>query len=154
MQPHQTPMPIHIYRNTKRRSSNESTLTKGITTIGDTVIGDILDQVMILLPLTIDPLALDCFGPILQHFLFDIQPASPLTFTQANPNTASVYSKIMHFPSSKELLTLADHIRKTTRIITLILRSFIFCPEPHYPHAPTTWTPLTKAFTLHIHYAA
>ena len=38
---------------------------------------------MILLPLAIDPL--DRFGPILQHFLFDIEPTSPLTFTQ-KPN--------------------------------------------------------------------
>ena len=41
----------------------------GITTIGDTVIGNILDQNMILLPFAINPLG--HFGPILQHFLFE-----------------------------------------------------------------------------------
>jgi len=63
---------------------NKTNPTTGITTIGDTVIGYILDQNMILLPLAIDPLGR--FWPILQHLLFDIQPISPLTFTPAKPN--------------------------------------------------------------------
>ena len=46
----------------------QSFVSMGITTISDTVIGDILDQNMILLHLVIDPLGR--FGPILQYFLF------------------------------------------------------------------------------------
>ena len=84
-------MLIHINKNTKRKKEEARTKktnpTTGITTIGDTVIGGILDQNMILFPLAIDPLG--HFGPILQHFLFDIQTSSPLTFTPAKPNTNS-----------------------------------------------------------------
>lgn len=85
-------MLIHINKNTKRKKKklgrdDKTNPTKGITNIGDTVIGGILDQNMILFPLAIDPLG--HFGPILQHFLFDIQTSSPLTFTPAKPNTNS-----------------------------------------------------------------
>jgi hypothetical protein len=68
---------------------NKSNPTTGITTIGDTVIGDILDQSMILFPLAIDPVGR--FGPIFQHFHFDIQLSSPLTFTPTKPNATSMH---------------------------------------------------------------
>ena len=77
---------LHLQKYEKRRlgCNDQTHLTTGITTIGDTVIGNhVLDQNMILLPLAIDPLGR--FGPILQHFLFDIEPTSPLSFTQ-KPN--------------------------------------------------------------------
>ena len=104
----------------------------GITTVGDTVIGDILDQDMILLPLAIDPLGR--FGPILQHFLFAIQPASPLTFTPAKHNTTSMYSKLMCFPSPKGVLNLANHNWKTTQSHQFCSHSYSAQP-PLSPHS-------------------
>ena len=78
-------MPIHIYRNTKKKISrnNKTDSTTGITTTGDTVIGDLLDRNMVLIPLAIDPFG--HFRPILQTFLFDTQPTTPITSTPTNP---------------------------------------------------------------------
>ena len=100
-------MPVDIYRNTKSRSSDTTTknyLTTGITTNGNTVIGSILDQNVIMLPLEIETLGR--FGSILilQHSLLDIRPSSPLTFTPAKPNVTSMYS-----PSPKGVINLVDH---------------------------------------------
>jgi hypothetical protein len=70
---------LHLqkYKKEKRGWDNKTNSTTGITTIIKIVIGNILlDQNMILLPLEIDPIG--SFGLTLQHFLFDIQPTSPL----------------------------------------------------------------------------
>ena len=51
-------MPTHIYRNMKKRRSDaktKSTKITGTTTTGDTVIGNLLDRNMILIPIAIDP---------------------------------------------------------------------------------------------------
>jgi hypothetical protein len=47
-----------------------------IITQGNTLIGDLLHQNMLLIPFVIDPLGR--FGPLLQHFLFGSHPASLL----------------------------------------------------------------------------
>ncbi len=108
-------MPTHISRN--RNVRNLDAITKktstGISIIGDKVIGNILAKNMILIPLAIDPFGR--FGPLFQHFLFNTPPTTPITFTNAKPNTTLMYSKIMQFPSPKGVLTLADHNWKTTR---------------------------------------
>jgi hypothetical protein len=68
---------LQKYKKEKRGWDNKTNSTTGITTIIKIVIGNILlDQNMILLPLEIDPIG--SFGLTLQHFLFDIQPTSPL----------------------------------------------------------------------------
>jgi hypothetical protein len=103
---------LHLQKYEKKRlgCNNKTHPTTGITTIGDIVIGNLLDRNMILPPLAIEPLG--HVGPIPQHILFDIEPTSspPLTFTQTKPkNATSLYSKIMRFPSPKGVLTLANH---------------------------------------------
>jgi hypothetical protein len=57
-QQYNQPMPIHIYRNTKKKKIGCKIKTDkitGTTTTGDTVIGDLLDRNMILIPIAIDP---------------------------------------------------------------------------------------------------
>jgi hypothetical protein len=103
---------LQKYKKKKLGRDNNTNPRTGITTIGNTVIGDILDQNKILLPLAINPHGR--FVPILQHFLFDTPPTNLITFTQAKPNATFMYSKIMHFPSPKGVLTLANHNWKTT----------------------------------------
>ena len=66
-------MPTHIYRNTKKKKighENETNKITGTTTTRDTVIDDLLDRNMILIPIAIDPFGR--FGPILQTFLFGV----------------------------------------------------------------------------------
>jgi hypothetical protein len=50
---------------------------------GNTIIGDILDKNMALLPLAIDPFG--HLGPIFCHFLLDNQLVVPLTFPHHAP---------------------------------------------------------------------
>ena len=52
-------MPIHVYRNMKKkkiRRGNKTYKISGTTTTGDTVIGDLLDRNMILIPIAITTL--------------------------------------------------------------------------------------------------
>jgi hypothetical protein len=95
------------------------------------VIGDILVKNMVLIPLAIDPFGR--FGPLLQHFLFNIPPTTPITFTNAKPNATLMYSKIMQrspYPSQPQL----ENHKHTT-----ILHSFLFRTNPHYHCSPTHW---------------
>jgi hypothetical protein len=65
-------MPTHICRNTKKRRSdakNKTDKIKGTTTTGNTVIDDLLNHNMALIPIAIDPFGR--FRPILQTFLYD-----------------------------------------------------------------------------------
>ena len=123
---------LQKYKKKKLRHDNKTNPTTGTTTIGDTVICDILDQHMILLSLVIDPLGR--FGPILQYFLFVIQPSSPLTFTPVKPNATAMYFKRMLFPSPKGVVNLVDHNWKTKQ-------SHCILSQPTLTHTQTTtWT--------------
>jgi hypothetical protein len=122
----------------------------GITTIGNTIIGDILDQNMNVLPLAIDPLR--HFGPILQQFLFNIQPSSQLIFTPTKPITTFMYSKVMHFPSPKGVLKLAGHNWKTTQSHQFY-GHLCSAPTPTITTLQKLGLILTKVFTLHVRYA-
>jgi hypothetical protein len=82
---------LQKYEKKKLGRSNKTNLTTGITTIGNTVLGNILAQNMIPLPLAIDPLGQ--FGPILQHSLFDIPPTNPITLTHAKPCAKTEYQE-------------------------------------------------------------
>jgi hypothetical protein len=76
----------HLQKQERKKlgRNNKKNRTTGTSTIGDKVIGNILTKNMILIPLAIDPFRR--FGPILQHFLFDTPPTTPITFTNAKPN--------------------------------------------------------------------
>jgi hypothetical protein len=105
----------HLQRYEKKKIGREIKTDKitGTTTTGDTVIGDLLDRNMILIPVAIDPFGQ--FGPILQTFLYDTQPTNPITFTPTKPNATSMYHQITHFPSPKGILKLTDHNWKLTQ---------------------------------------
>jgi hypothetical protein len=100
-------------RKKKIGRENKTDKITGTTTTGDTVIGDLLDRNMILIPIAIDPFGR--FGPILQTFLYDTQPTNPITFTFTKPNAITMYHKITHFPSPKGILKLTDHNWKLTQ---------------------------------------
>ncbi len=67
------PIPAHIYRSTDARYLVQNKSTTSIVTSGDTLIGNLLDQNMLLIPFAIDPLGR--FGPLLHNFLFGHHPA-------------------------------------------------------------------------------
>jgi hypothetical protein len=94
------------------------------------------------------------FGPILQNFLFDIQLASPLTFTATKPNTTSMSSVLQTYAltkpkrqkeSSTSPITIGKLHNHASSTVTRIL------PQP-----PTITTlqqlrlTLTKAFALSV----
>jgi hypothetical protein len=113
-------------------------------------LGTFLNQNIILVPLAIKPIG--HFGSILQYFLFDIQPTGPITFMQAEPHATLMYSKIMRFPSPKRVLTLADHNWQPTPPCQFYGHSYS-APIPTITTLQQLGLTLTKAFTLHIHYA-
>jgi hypothetical protein len=74
---------LQKYKKKKLRHDNKTNPTTGTTTIGNTVICDILDQHMILLPLVIDPLGR--FGQC-QFTSTEIQKEEAQTRQQNQPN--------------------------------------------------------------------
>jgi len=62
----------HLQKYKKKKIGHENKTNKitGTTTTRDTVIDDLLDRNMILIPIAIDPFG--HFGPILQTFLFGV----------------------------------------------------------------------------------
>jgi hypothetical protein len=86
---------LQKYEKTKIGCENKTNNITGTITTGDTVIGDLLDHNMILIPIAIDPFGQ--FGPILQTFLFDTEPTNPITFTPIKPNATLMYHKMTRF---------------------------------------------------------
>jgi hypothetical protein len=74
---------LQKYERKKIGRDSKTNSTTGITTTGNTVIGDLLDCNMVIIPLAIDPSG--HFRPILQTYLFDTQPTTPITSTPTNP---------------------------------------------------------------------
>ena len=70
----------HLQRYKKRKLGcvNKRNPSTSMMTTGDTLIGNLLNRDMILLPFTIGPLGQ--FGPILEHFLFGSHPTPPYFF--------------------------------------------------------------------------
>jgi hypothetical protein len=63
--------------------------TPSIDNHGDTLIGNLLNQNMLLIPFAIDPLGR--FGPLLHNFLFGHHPAPLLSFPTSKPNAMEMY---------------------------------------------------------------
>jgi hypothetical protein len=141
---------LQKYEKKKLGRDNKTNPTMGSTTIGNTVICDILDQNKILLPLAIDPHGQ--LGPTLQHFFFDIQATNPIRSTQAKLHATLMYSKIMHFPSPKGVLTLDNHNWKNTQSRQFYGHSY-FAPTLTINTLQQLGLTLIKAFPLHIRYA-
>ena len=114
---------------------------------GDAVIGDLLQQNMILLPFAIDPHGR--FGPILTHFLFQHTQNLAYDFPNSRPNAKLMFTKSTTSPSPIGILRTADCLWKQNK------------QRPFFGHSYTAPTPsiftiqqlglgLTKAFTTHI----
>jgi len=71
----------HLQKNEKKKIGCENKTDKitCTTTTGNTVIGNLLDRNMMLIPIAIDPFGR--FGPLLQTFLYDTQPTNPNLIT-------------------------------------------------------------------------
>jgi hypothetical protein len=143
---------LQKYEKKKIRRKNKTDKITGTITTGDTIIGDLLDRNMILIPIAIDPFGR--FGPILQAFLYNTQPTTPITFTPTKPNATTMYHKITHFPSPKGTLKLADHNWKLTQTRHFYGHSYsASAPTPTIHTLQQIGLTITKAFAIHIRYA-
>ena len=141
---------LQKYEKKKIGRDNKTDPTTGIITVGDTIIGELLTRNMVLIPLAIDPHGR--FGPLLQTFLFDTEPATPISFTTNKPNATSMYSKITTFPSPKGILKLADHNWKISKTRAFYGHSYS-APTPTIHTLQQFGLTIIKAFAIHIRYA-
>jgi hypothetical protein len=86
---------------------NKTDTSTYIITRGNTKIGDLLHQIMLLNPFAIDPLG--SFSPLLQHFLLGHHPAPLIRFPPSRPNATQMYTKLLQYPSPKGIFLLANH---------------------------------------------
>jgi hypothetical protein len=98
---------LQKYERRKLGHINKTDTSTSITTKGDSILGDLLQQNMLLIPFAIDPLG--HFGPLLQNLLFGHHPAPILRFPTSKPNGSQMYSKLLQYPSPKGVLLLADY---------------------------------------------
>jgi hypothetical protein len=140
---------LQKYEEKKIGRKNKTNKITDTTTTGDTVIGDLLDRNMILIPIAIDPFG--CLVPILQTFLFETQPTNPITFTPIKSNTTLMYQKNTHFQIPKGILKLADHNWKLTQTRRFYGHSYS-APTPMINTLQQFGLTITKAFTIHIRY--
>jgi hypothetical protein len=121
-----------------------------MTNVG-TLIGDLLNRDMILLPFVIDPLGR--FGPILEHFLFGSHDPTPISFPASKPNATRMYSKLFQYPSPKGILRLAEHNWKSSPTRQFYDHSYL-APTPSITTMQKLGLSITKAFALHVRYAS
>jgi hypothetical protein len=120
-------------------------------THGDTVIGNLLNRNMLLIPFTIDPLGR--FGPLLQNILFGQHAAPQLRFPPSRPNATQMYTKLLQYPSPKGILLLANHnwsLHPTRRFYG---HSYL-APTPSITTVQSLGVSLTKAFAHHVRYTS
>jgi hypothetical protein len=142
---------LQTYERGKLGRNNKTDKSTLITTIGDTTIGNIIDRNMLLFPFAIDPLGR--FGPILQHFLFDIPPTTPLQFSPSKPNATKMYNRFMHFPSPKGILKLAKQNWSNLKSQQFYGHSYS-APTPTIATIQQLGLTILKAFAHHIRYAS
>jgi hypothetical protein len=89
---------LQTYEKRKLGRTNKISPSTHTLTCGDDLIHDLLQRNMILLPFVIDPLGR--FGPILQNFLLDTPPQTPITLPPSKRH-GTINSKLISFPSPK-----------------------------------------------------
>ena len=128
-------------RNKRDDSPNHNTIH------GDTIIGELLSQNMILLPIAIDPHGR--WGPMTENFLRLSSASLHYTFRPDRQNASIMFAKATTPPCPLGILKTADAIWKTTK------------QRPFFGYSHTSPTPsiftiqklglgITKAFALHI----
>ncbi len=85
---------LQKYEKKKIGRNNKTDPATGIITVGDTLLGDLLTHNMVLIPLAIDPHGR--FGPLLQTFLFDTEPATPISFTTNKPKKSHLLVGVLN----------------------------------------------------------
>ena len=145
-------MPIHIFSrtNTGMGRVNKRNPTTSVMSSGDTVISERVARQMILLPFAIDPHGR--FGPLLDHFFFGSHRPPPLSFPTSKPNASLMYSKLLHYPSPKGILRLADHNWSTSPTRQFYDHSYL-APTPSISTIQKLGRCITKAFAHHVRYA-
>jgi hypothetical protein len=98
---------LQVYERWKLNRISQCDPNTGIITHSNSIMGNIYNNNMALLPFAINPF--DHLGPILHHFLFNNHPNILHRFPPTKPNATAIYSRIMTFPSSKGILKLALH---------------------------------------------
>ncbi len=131
------------------RAAREDTVT-GEKVPGERVIGQLLDRRIVLLAMVIDPHGR--FGPILEKFLFDINPRKLLTFCNPRwpkPNAQRMYDLAHDSTCPSGIIPTATAVWRESK------------PRRFYGHSYTAPTPrehtlqqmglvVTKAFGLHL----
>ena len=135
-----------LKRKTKRDDSHEQHLIHG-----DTVIGELLSQNMVLIPIAIDPHGR--WGPMTENFLRLTLSPLHYTFRSNRPNALNMFKRATTSPSPIGILRTADSVWKSTK------------QRPFFGYTHTSPTPsiftiqklglgITKAFALHIRNAS
>jgi hypothetical protein len=139
-------MHLQVYERRKLNRVNRRDPDTGIIAHGDSIIGDIYNDNMALLLFAINPFGR--LGPILHHFLFNKHPDVPHWFPPTKPNATAIYSRIMTFPSPKEILKLADHNWRSTRPRQFFGHSYL-SPTPAIHTLQELGLCLAKSFSAH-----
>jgi hypothetical protein len=98
---------VQKYERKKLGCINKTDTSTSIITRGNTLIGNLLHQNMLLIPFAIDPLGRS--RPLLQNFLFSHHPAPQLWFPPSRPNATQMYTKLLQYRSPKGIVLLANH---------------------------------------------
>jgi hypothetical protein len=106
------------------KNKNDSTMD---TILGDEVIGDLLNNNMILLPLALDPHGR--WGPIMHNLLFNTATPPKYKFKPNVPNASIMAFKATTTPCPLGILQTADSVWKQNQI------------RPFYGHSYTSPTP-------------
>jgi len=118
------------------------------TTLGETIIQDLLKANTILLPFAIDPHGR--WGPILQSFLLTPPlTAEPITFPSSRPHAQTLYQRATTHPAPTGILLSADSTWKRNKTRRYYGFSHT-APTPSIHTLQNLGLGITKAFTLHI----
>jgi hypothetical protein len=131
------------FNRTNKRDVNDTS-----TSIhGDKVIGDLLQQNMILLPFAIDPHGR--WGPILENFLSHSSTNLEYKFNANRPNAKIMFTRATTEPCPLGILRTADHIWKQNKQQQFFGFSYT-SPTPSIYTTQKLGLGITKAFTTHI----
>jgi hypothetical protein len=131
-----------LKRKTKRDDSGEQNIIPG-----GTVIGDLISQNMILLPIAIDPHGR--WGPITENFLNLTSKPLEYTFRSDRPHALTMFQRATTSPSPIGILRTANSIWKTTKQRPFFGYSYT-SPTPKIFTLQKLGLGITKAFALHI----
>lgn len=134
------------YRKYKRPNKKDIN-DKSITINGDAVLGDILQQNMVLLPFALDPHGR--FGPLLNNFLFNTKTTIQYRFKPNRQNAQVMFRRATTAPCPIGILSTADSIWKNTKNRNFFGHSYT-SPTPSIFTIQQLGLGITKAFSAHI----